>query len=750
MAALGLPVASSVFPAVELPLIPQMEVPEIQSVENSSLTAIRSDLRGVPGTIAAVSRPPDANPTLWISYLPVLWLAGFVFAMSRLLIAVRAVRRLSANGRALSDPNWKTLLMQLKSELGIRRSVDLVIAGLYPPMTWGLIRDMIVLPSAAADWTIDRRRLVLAHELAHVKRRDVIVQVLAHVVCAVYWFNPLAWFAFSRLRIEREKAADDQVLRLGVNAYDYANHLVQVARTIGPLNAFSNATIAMAQPSQLEKRLKAIVDSNRVRCSLTRIETLSLVSTAIVVTILVGSLQVTARPLTPIEPPIRIGGPLPVPPQTDNRALQNWSNEEVPYIISEEERRAFDRLNSEVERRAFIDQFWSRRDPSPGTVPNEFRDEHYRRLAYVNQRFAFSSRPGWQSDRGRIFIIHGKPDELEDHPAGPGGTYPYTKWTYRYVEGIGANVDFVFIDPARNGEYRLVPRGQAAVNATPTSDPVAAVLAWYGAFQGSAGNRAQYNGYVGGRFERPYQFLDPSLKSRMSAAEFDESYAEVANMKLIQAHLAAIDPRGDRANVFVEEERTVVLTSGSTRGVPAIAWFEGMLALNRVGGQWLISGIDVRSEDIISMTYGGHQPWRGDARAVARVEAKQGMREPCVTPDPKVVSGVTQVEVCGDPRYIARLVQLHSGEWRAISLVAPPGEGQAVRIKAGDTLQINVSDMPEFALRKARLLSDGTMSLPLVGNVQAVGRTLAELAEDLERRYSRFLKDPRVRITFAN
>jgi len=152
--------------------------------------------------------------------------------------------------------------------------------------------------------------------------------------------------------------------------------------------------------------------------------------------------------------------------EIENKALKKWLEEDVAYIITDEERATFKRLTTDEEREQFIENFWLRRDPTPDTVENEFKEEHYERIAYANERFA-SGKPGWKTDRGRIYIIHGKPDEIESHPSGgtydrpfnEGGgttsTYPFEKWTYRYIEGIGNNVELEFVDKSMTGEYKL-------------------------------------------------------------------------------------------------------------------------------------------------------------------------------------------------------------------------------------------------------------------------------------------------------
>ena len=145
---------------------------------------------------------------------------------------------------------------------------------------------------------------------------------------------------------------------------------------------------------------------------------------------------------------------------------KKWLDEDVGYIITDEERTAWKRLSTDEEREQFIEQFWLRRDPTPDTVENEFKEEHYRRIAYANEHFA-SGIPGWKTDRGRIYITFGPPDERDEHPTGgtyerppeEGGgettTFPFEDWRYRYIEGIGNDIIVEFVDPTMTGEYRM-------------------------------------------------------------------------------------------------------------------------------------------------------------------------------------------------------------------------------------------------------------------------------------------------------
>jgi GWxTD domain-containing protein len=151
---------------------------------------------------------------------------------------------------------------------------------------------------------------------------------------------------------------------------------------------------------------------------------------------------------------------------------KTWLNQEVPYIITDEERKAFSNLSNDEERDAFIENFWLRRNPNPDSPENEFREEHYRRIAYANEHFA-AGKPGWKTDRGHIYISFGKPDEIESHPSGgnyqrnpdEGGgstsTFPFEVWHYRYLEGVGQNVDIEFVDSCMCGDYHFtIDRGE--------------------------------------------------------------------------------------------------------------------------------------------------------------------------------------------------------------------------------------------------------------------------------------------------
>ena len=213
-------------------------------------------------------------PSAWPTRLFLLWLFGFVmvavaFAVGVLRTHIVACTALPASGDAMSDE-----VEVLSAELGIVRDVKLVTwAGPAMPMTWGALRPVVLLPEDARLWPAARRRDVLTHELAHVRRGDWMARLIAALACAIYWFNPLAWLAARWMRNEQELACDDTVLAGGVQPSAYATHLLEVARALRvPSFAMANASVAMARPSQLTGRLLAVLDESRARaCSAPRL-----------------------------------------------------------------------------------------------------------------------------------------------------------------------------------------------------------------------------------------------------------------------------------------------------------------------------------------------------------------------------------------------------------------------------------------------------------------------------------------------
>lgn len=243
------------------------------SVEPSSRPPISADVGPTHAERSPVVRAARAALG-YVSGLPrTVWLF-FAWEMGVLLVllgsCVGAIRLwwLARTATPLSEPAWTNLVHRLATEMGIRGPLRVLRSSrAVTPMTWGLFRPVILLPLAAEGWTAAQRRNVLVHELAHVRRRDCLTQTLAHLACALYWFHPLVWIAARQMRVERERACDDQVLLAGSKASSYASHLLEMARSLKSESSTAFATVAMARRSQLSDRLLAVLDPRLRRVS---------------------------------------------------------------------------------------------------------------------------------------------------------------------------------------------------------------------------------------------------------------------------------------------------------------------------------------------------------------------------------------------------------------------------------------------------------------------------------------------------
>ncbi len=230
--------------------------------------------------------------------LYVLYGVGLLILLARLALEPLALARLTRESRDVTDPDWRRTLDDAVRQLGVTLPVRLLQSGTnVMPLTFGTRRPTILFPASAGAWTEERRRAVLLHELAHVARRDCLVQRLASLACALYWPHPGVWWAARRLRVERELACDDRVLAAGAPARDYAGHLLEIAHAFGPAPAPATA-IGMARATQLEQRLLAVLDEARHRAGLGRGPRNLLIAASVAGCLPVAALRAT---LVPIE-----------------------------------------------------------------------------------------------------------------------------------------------------------------------------------------------------------------------------------------------------------------------------------------------------------------------------------------------------------------------------------------------------------------------------------------------------------------
>jgi GWxTD domain-containing protein len=371
------------------------------------------------------------------------------------------------------------------------------------------VGSTILFPTDWVEWSVFERTSVFLHESAHARRKDFHVYALAGVHRAIFWFNPLSWWLERHLIEVAEAICDDAAIRQVEDRVSYAELLVRLTGRASRGEVFG---VAMARGKTITRRVERVLRETRIATEVSWLGR-GLIVTALVplVTFAAGSWLVETRlpapavlpigtvfpqaassrqPVTPQQtpsvtptPPVSapssrqpvtpqqtpsvtptppVSAP-PAPAQETKQFLTPWPEVEVPDIIGDEERSAFNKLRTDEEREQFIAAFWMRRDPTPGTVNNEFKEMYYIRVVLANQRFT-TNVPGWKTDRGRILIKFGEPDEIETHATGrivrlQGGTttttLPFERWRYRSIEGIGNNVILEFVDSDRNGTYRL-------------------------------------------------------------------------------------------------------------------------------------------------------------------------------------------------------------------------------------------------------------------------------------------------------
>jgi len=423
----------------------------------------------------------SASASQWL--LPAVvatWLLG-VFAFS---IRLFGGWRFAARLRSTAHPGctaWQRTLQKVAKQVGASQSVRLLVSSLVDvPTVIGWLRPVILVPvEHLAGLPFEYIEALLAHELAHIRRRDYLASILQGVAEAVLFYHPAVWWISQQIRAERELCCDDL-------AVDAIGDALSYARALAKLESLHPARVApglAANGGSLLHRIQRLIEPSRpVTHTLPGPATASAMLLLWAAGVGVATIHAAQTPTVPspanLSPlpvsawsvaglalPVRktlLFDPLlsaqlaPGDNAADDSKWRDWLNNDVPWIITDNERKAFDGLTTDDEREQFIEQFWLRRDPTPGTIRNEFKEEHYRRIQYANQHFA-SSLPGWKTDRGRIYIVYGPPDEIDSHPSGGGNThaYPFEDWLYRHVEGVGSDVSIEFVDTAMNGEYNM-------------------------------------------------------------------------------------------------------------------------------------------------------------------------------------------------------------------------------------------------------------------------------------------------------
>lgn len=312
VSALALPLLGPVLPAWQpqfagIAVSSLERIREVQHPRHAAdfvATAIQSAAAPIP--ISAAAQPPA--PPSWITPARLLlatWILGMLTVASLLLMEVIKLARVAIRSDAVREQSWRDLASEVSRALRLTRSVRLMrnpnasVLG-----TWGTFRPRVLLPRESSDWSSERMRVVLGHELAHVKRNDWLVQIVAESARAIYWFNPLFWIACAQLRGESEHACDDSAMRLGVDGPTYAGHVLDLARTLKHSNGPGSAALAMANTSNLERRLIAMLNPTLNRTVTTKSAVAIVILIALALTLPLAAMQSPAA--RSIDPDIHI------------------------------------------------------------------------------------------------------------------------------------------------------------------------------------------------------------------------------------------------------------------------------------------------------------------------------------------------------------------------------------------------------------------------------------------------------------
>jgi beta-lactamase regulating signal transducer with metallopeptidase domain len=343
---LAIPALVLLLPAWKMPLLPAASwmapesaaltaAPTITAIDasvagdpsrpaTSSASIIKPDSRSLvsagptnPATVSATSPITTTSSTRpgIVPIIAAIWLAGLLLVLLRLAYGTWRVGQLARDGARVEDGMWLSLTQRLANRLGVTRPLILLRGErLAVPVTWGIVYPAVLLPQDADTWSEERRRFVLVHEMAHVKRFDALTQLLAQISVAVFWFDPLVWLAVHRMRVEREHACDDYVLRDGTAPSLYAGELLEMVRSIGmprhDRGAPAFAALAMARRSEFEGRMLAILDPRLDRHTLTRRGTLMTAVIVALLTLPLAALRPFQQP-TPAAPAATATTPAP-------------------------------------------------------------------------------------------------------------------------------------------------------------------------------------------------------------------------------------------------------------------------------------------------------------------------------------------------------------------------------------------------------------------------------------------------------
>ena len=429
VAALGLLTMAISF-AVTLAILLPPQAVRFAVAPRSLLLPVLPQDAGTPSPDVATDR---------LSIFALVWMSGVLILYARSLVSWIMAERLRRVGVCAAPVMWQERLEVLRQRVALSKPVVLLESCLAEtPAVVGFFRPVILMPlGLLAGLPAEQVEAILLHELAHIRRYDYAVNLLVGLVEGLLFYHPAVWWLARMVRAERENCCDDEVVAATGDRCGYASALASLEQYRWTQ---SEAAAMAARGGNLMHRIRRVLNAPQQP----RAAGLPVFS---VVVLAIATALVAAAWQTPKKQTTKNDGLFHSSP------YEKWVNEDVGYIITDEERAAFDRLQTNEEREHFIEQFWLRRDPTPGTDANEFKMEHYRRIAYANEHFKTATLAGWKTGRGRMYIVYGPPDEIESHPSGADGKPPFEQWLYHHIEGMGDPVMVDFADVASSGEF---------------------------------------------------------------------------------------------------------------------------------------------------------------------------------------------------------------------------------------------------------------------------------------------------------
>lgn len=380
-------------------------------------------------------------------WLGPFWIAGVCLFCLWYLASWASVQRMRRRGVCCAADPWQRELARLSAQLRVRRPVLLLESCFAAvPVVLGHFRPLILLPiGLLAGLPPAQMEAVLVHELAHIRRHDYLMNLLERFAEGLLFYHPAVWWFSAVMRNEQEKCCDDVVVSFTGQAHEYALALVALEQS-----RFRGRQTAIAVTGgNLMKRIHRLLYPKRSGAPWSTLLAVAFFFSTACASVAAWQSEPSKQSPTPSQA------------QTGSSSVSSyskWLNEDVVYIIDDAERAAFQKLATDQERDHFIEQFWERRNPAPGSSENKFKEQHYHRFAYANQHFRTASgTPGWQTDRGHMLILYGPPDEIDSHSKDPERPVAMEIWTYRHIEGLGDNKFITFIDRTGRGDFRLGP-----------------------------------------------------------------------------------------------------------------------------------------------------------------------------------------------------------------------------------------------------------------------------------------------------